>query len=446
MTSTEPGTPDDYQIPDGYHSTILESGKDLFIAATHLDGERSREAQVAALEAIAQTVGRTYHHFDPRGDRVLPKGVGRQGDTGFAVYDRHMILYQALKQEWGLWLYSQHKEGPDSIDERLARSVVGVVLACVSYCPNEDLGMNSAMAALSHCVHSPFPWLIRDALFDAYMDALDDVSKWPFQISGENVGLLQKEIEANDARNRRAGDLRDGRGDRTQWSFDEGLWDFGRPRTGFPGEQADQPDSETSATPPWIPAAHGAPSFRQGEMLHAILGPALTDDLIQAVSASGMQEGTLVELTADLQQLRVRKYSEMLLLMASAAHATGIAGGAVDENDFPLLRAGHADAGKQFGWEVVEALRRFGVDPSGDRESYNRWLQYAVEDESVNLHWHLRHPDIEEEESGTEVSAEMEHRPRRKPQLMDYVNRAAARSARSLADRMRSKRRGSPPV
>jgi len=183
-------------------------------------------------------------------------------------------------------------------------------------------------------------------------------------------------------------------------------------------------------------------------MLHAILGPALTDDLIQAVSASGLQEGTLVELTADLQELRVRKYSEMLLLMASAAHATGIAGGAVDENEFPLLRAGHTDAAKQFGWEVVEALRRFGVDPSGDRESYNQWLQYAVTD--LDLHWkdlalHLQRisPDPEEDES--EASAEADNRPRRKPQLMDYVNRAAARSARSLADRMRSRRRGSPP-
>jgi hypothetical protein len=433
--------------PAGYHSTILEAGRDLFIAATHLDGERSREAQVAALEAIAQTVGRTYHDVDPRGDWVLPRAFGVDC-AGYHLYDDNMILYEALNQYWGLWLYSQHKEGPDSIDERLARSVVGVVLACVSYCPNEDQGMNSVMAAISHCVYSPFPWLIRDALFDAYMDALDDVSKWPFQISEENVLLLLKEIDKIDESHRglTAGQRKEMRRDlRSQWSFDEGLWHFGRPRTGFPGEQADQPDSDTSATPPWIPAAHGAPSFRQGEMLHAILGPALTEDLIQAVSASGMQEGTLVELTADLQELRVRKYSEMLLLMASAAHATGIAGGAVDKNDFPLLRAGHADAGKQFGWEVVEALRRFGVDPSGDRESYNRWLQYAVEDESVDLHWHLRHPDIEEEESGTEVSAEMEHRPRRKPQLMDYVNRAAARSARSLADRMRSRRRGSPP-
>ena len=177
-------------------------------------------------------------------------------------------------------------------------------------------------------------------------------------------------------------------------------------------------------------------------MLHAILGPALTYDLVRAVSASGLQEGTLVELTADLQELRVRKYSAMLLLMASAAHATGIAGGVPDlENEFPLLRAGYMDAGKQFGWEVVEALRRFGVDPSGDRESYNQWLQYAVED--LDLHWREISSDPEEDES--EAGAEADNRPRRKPQLMDYVNRAAARSARSLADRMRSRRRGSPP-
>ena len=438
-------------MPDDYDSTILESGRDLFIAATHLDGEASREAQVAALEAIAQTVERAYRHFDPRGDRVLPQGIDLltglgNRDAGDAFYDQNMVLCEALKQEWGLWLYSQHKEGPDSIDERLARSVVGVTLATTSYCPNNDLGMWAMGAAISHCLYSPFPWLIRDALDGAFTDALDDVVKWPFQISAGNVQLLLAQIGQHDA-DRRDGDLRADGGDRSQWSFDEGLWSFHRPLR-QPGEQADQTDSDTSATTPWTPAAHGAPSFRQGEMLHAILGPRLTDDLIQAVSASGLQEGTLVELTADLQQLRVRKYSEMLLLMASAAHATGIAGGAVDENEFPLLRAGHTDAAKQFGWEVVEALRRFGVDPSGDRESYNQWLQYAVT--GLDLHWkdlalHLQRisPDPEEDES--EASAEADNRPRRKPRLMDYVNRAAARSARSLAARMRSRRRGSPP-
>jgi hypothetical protein len=180
-------------------------------------------------------------------------------------------------------------------------------------------------------------------------------------------------------------------------------------------------------------------------MLHAILGPALTYDLVRAVSASGLQEGTLVELTASLQELQGRKYSEMLLLMASAAHATGIAGGVLPdlENEFPLLRAGYTDAGKQFGWEVVEALRRFGVDPSGDRESFNRWLQYAVKD--LDLHWREISPNPEEDEFESEVSAEADNRPRRKPRLMDIVNRAAARSARALADRLRSRRRGLPP-
>jgi hypothetical protein len=317
----------------------------------------------------------------------------------------------------------------------------------MAYCPNEDLGERAGYAASMHCLYGPFPWLIRDDLEDAASGS----SEWPFQISEENVLILLKEIDKIDESHRglTAGQRKEEwrRDLRSQWSFDEGLWSFHRPLR-QPGEQADQPDSDTSATTPWTPAAHGAPSFRQGEMLHAILGPRLTDDLIQAVSASGLQEGTLVELTADLQQLRVRKYSEMLLLMASAAHATGIAGGAVDENEFPLLRAGHTDAAKQFGWEVVEALRRFGVDPSGDRESYNQWLQYAVTD--LDLHWkdlalHLQciSPDPEEDES--EASAEADNRPRRKPRLMDYVNRAAARSARSLAARMRSRRRGSPP-
>ena len=221
---------------------------------------------------------------------------------------------------------------------------------------------------------------------------------------------------------------------------------LGPEHLGQAGDQADRSDPETAATPPWNPVAVDGLSFRQGEMLHAILGPALTEDLVRAVAASGLEGGTLAELTARLQELQVRKYPEMLLVMASAAHATARAAGFSHlEDEFPLLREGYGDAGKYFGDEIIQALRRFGVDPLADPENYKRWLQYAVEDESVDLHWHLRHPDIEEEESGTEVSAEMEHRPRRKPRLMDYVNRAAARSARSLADRIRSGRRGSPP-
>jgi len=197
VTSTASGTPDDYQIPGDYHSTILESGRDLFIAATHLDGERSREAQVAALEAMAQAVGRAYHHFDPRGDRVLPwrepGGEGRDDrlnelrmvrseklsasppdeanpfflpeNRGDAFYDENMVLCAALKQGWGSWLYSDNLD-PDSIDERLARSIVGVALAATSYCPNEDLGLYAGNAAARHCVYGPFPWLVHDALWD----------------------------------------------------------------------------------------------------------------------------------------------------------------------------------------------------------------------------------------------------------------------------------------
>ncbi len=171
-------------------------------------------------------------------------------------------------------------------------------------------------------------------------------------------------------------------------------------------------------------------------MLYAILGPALTEDLIRAVSASGMQEGTLVELMADLEELRVEKYPEMLILMASAAHATAIAEGWSHlEKSFPLLRGGYGKATKFLGDEIVEALRRFGVDPIGDREGYNRWLHSAVKNSqfpSLLDPWDIP-LDPEEDESGSEAGNHTEgDPPRRRARLIDRFNRRVGNAVNRL--------------
>ena len=204
----------------------------------------------------------------------------------------------------------------------------------------------------------------------------------------------------------------------------------------------DQPDPETSVNPPLDPLAVGHGSIRQAMMLYAILGPALSEDLIRSVSASGMQEGTLVELTTDLEELRAGKYPEMLLLMASAAHATAIADGWSHlEKSFPLLRGGYGPATKFLGDEIVEALRRFGVDPLNDREDFNRWLHSAVEDSqftfgpSIISGW-LMPPGSEENEPESEADNNIEDDfPRRRARLIDRFNRCCGKIINRLGRR-----------
>mgnify|MGYP006206245931 FL=1 len=437
MTSSGPGK------PVGYHSTIAELGRDLLTASIQ---EHSREAQVVALDAIANECGR-------EALRLHPTNSGERKRMG--LYDDQMVIYELLNQGWGHWLYSGNKT-PDSTDEQLARSVVQVTLATCLICPYYDLNGRASEAIASHCGTFTGRQLVYPALKEI-IEIVDPIpwsllprkrlaEKWHLPITGmsrESAENLKDIFDCIGGPDSIADKSALGR-DRSQWSFDEGLWSFRKPQE-HTAEQQGRSDQETLAIPPLSPLAVGRGGLRQAMMLHAILGPTLTEDLIRAVSASGMQDGTLVELTADLEELRVGKYPEMLLLMASAAHATAIADGWPHlEKSFPLLGGGYGPATKYLGYEVVEALQRFGVDPSGDREGYNRWLHSAVKDSRFSAEhgiltgWDIP-PELEEDESESEASVKVDNRPRRKPRLMDYVNRAAARSARSLAARMRSR-------
>jgi len=154
------------------------------------------------------------------------------------------------------------------------------------------------------------------------------------------------------------------------------------------------------------PVAWGRPGARQAQVLHSILGPALTEDLIRAVSDSGLQEGTLVELTAELSEEQRRKYPDMLILMASAAMAAFRANWQHrDDEEYPVLQEAYSTAGKLFGSEVLDALRRFGVDPVGDRETYNRWLEAAATTGEMWC-WPVG-PDPEEEKHESDTGVEI---------------------------------------
>ena len=156
------------------------------------------------------------------------------------------------------------------------------------------------------------------------------------------------------------------------------------------------------------PVARGRPGMRQAQALHSILGPALTEDLIRAVSDSGLQEGTLVELTAELREEQRRKYPDMLILMASAAMAAFRTNWQHrDDEEYPVLREAYSTAGKLFGWEVVEALQRFGVDPTGNRETYNRWLEAAATTGEMWC-WPVG-PDPKEEKHESDTGVEIDN-------------------------------------
>jgi hypothetical protein len=395
VTSTGPG------IPDDFDSTIAKLGRELVLAANSPSVPDSTVVQVGILESIANECGRQVLRLYEQGDDE-PDSMG--------LYDDEMVVYELLSQGWGHWLYS----GSKAVDERLARSVVQVTLATCSICPGFDLNNWASGAVASHCDNP----LGRELVYPTLEEILETYgNEWS---NAPQLVLARRRLESK--WNCRFGGLSDQnlreifnwigdepadpafRNDRSLWSFDEGQWSSRRPQE-HTEEQPDQSDPETSVTPLLNPLAVGHGSGRQAMMLYAILGPALTEDLIRAVSASGMQEGTLVELTADLEELRVGKYPEMLLLMASAAYATAIADGWSHlEKSFPLLRGGYGPATKFLGDEIVEALRRFGVDPIGDRESYNRWLHSAVKNSQfpaltgILNAWDIP-PDSEEDES-----------------------------------------------
>ncbi|MBT7694540.1 MAG: hypothetical protein HN750_21330 [Gemmatimonadales bacterium] len=434
MTSTGPGTPDDFD------STIAKLGRELVLAANSPSVSDSTVVQVGILESIADECGR-------QALRLWDTG-GHEPDR-MGLYDDEMVVYELLQQGWGHWLYS----GDQTVDERLARSVVQVTLATCSICPGFDLNNRASGAIASHCDTSRGRELVYPALEEIlqiytsrnmFLNAPRLVSarrrlesKWICRFDGRLLSNLSEifnwigDEPADPAL----------RNDRSHWSFDEGQWSSRRPQE-HTDEQADQPDPETSATPPLNPLAVGHGSIRQAMMLYAILGPALTEDLIRSVSASGMQEGTLVELKTDLEELRAGKYPEMLLLMASAAHATAIAEGWSHlEKSFPLLRGGYGPATKFLGDEIVEALRRFGVDPSGDREGYNRWLHSAVKDSQfpdkhgILTTWDMP-PGSEENEPESEAGNNTEDDPpRRRARLIDRFNRRVGNGIERLRNR-----------
>ena len=111
------------------------------------------------------------------------------------------------------------------------------------------------------------------------------------------------------------------------------------------------------------------------------------------------------------------------------------------EKSFPLLRGGYGPATKFLGDEIVEALRRFGVDPSGDREGYNRWLHSAVKDSQfpaehgILTAWDMP-PGSEENEPESEAGNNTEDDPpRRRARLIDRFNRRVGNGIERLRNR-----------
>jgi len=424
VTSTAPGTPDDFD------STIAKLGRELVLAANSPSVPVSTVVQVGILESIANECGRQVLRLYEQGDDE-PNRMG--------LYDDEMVVYELLSQGWGHWLYS----GSKAVDERLARSVVQVTLATCSICPGFDLNNRASGAVASHCDTSRG----RDLVYPILKEIVErlDGPEWgeaqriwlerewgsPLGISLESVGNLSEIFNW----------IGDGpvkprfRNDRSLWSFDEGQWSSRRPQE-HTDEQPDQSDPETPATPPLN--RFGVMDDGQGAIVHAILGPVLTEDLVRAVAASGLQEGILAEFAAQLRWQQDRKYPEMLFIMAAAAHAAGVAQSVPKrEEGWPPLVAGYHVANKQFGWEVLSALRRFGVDPFVNREDYDRWLQAVAKKDGWNFVPPLEFEnwsDSEEDESeaGNNTEGDL---PRRRARLIDRFNRRVGNGIERLRNR-----------
>ena len=138
--------------------------------------------------------------------------------------------------------------------------------------------------------------------------------------------------------------------------------------------------------------------MREAHMIYAILGPELTSDFVRTVeNGDPKHTENLREIAKKLSDLNVRKRPPvMLIAMASAMWALGniLFGGAVtkdSEDRFPALSS-HGVQGFTFkflGDEVVNALRRFGIErpESGDeyitfdkdKTTYNNWVSDSVE-------------------------------------------------------------------
>ena len=138
--------------------------------------------------------------------------------------------------------------------------------------------------------------------------------------------------------------------------------------------------------------------MREAHMLYAILGPELTSDFVRTVeNGDPKHTENLRRITKELSDLNKEKRPPvMLIAMASAMWALGNIhfGGAVtkdSEDLFPALSSSDAQGFtfKYLGDEVVNALRRFGIErpESGDeyitfdkdKTTYNNWVSDSVE-------------------------------------------------------------------
>ena len=133
--------------------------------------------------------------------------------------------------------------------------------------------------------------------------------------------------------------------------------------------------------------------MREAHMLYAILGPELTSDFVRTVeNGDPKHTENLREIAKKLSDLNVRKKPPvMLIAMASAMWALSNVILGEDSNRFPALSSADAQdfTFKYLGDEVVNALRRFGIErpESGDehitfdkdKTTYNNWVSDSVE-------------------------------------------------------------------
>lgn len=414
----------------------------------------SRLAQIQTLDAIAdECVQQASHRY------ALETAGNRMG-----LYDDCNFLYELLGQGWGYWLYSASNNHVDALDKQLSKSLIRTSLTIVSFCPWQDLHNVASSAVAKHCDESTTG---QHCLYKPLKEITENLQKSgaPFN----NFSRMQIEEKWNclaprDAESMNAlTGLLEWLGDpfmekpahrrqaRSQWSFSElnigaELWNQrNSPQTGNDSPQIDDKEKSTTSkaithakVKPIEPIALDSLNMDQAKIIHAILGPALTDDLIQTISASNLQNGTLLELTDELKKLRWKKYPEEILVLASTAHLLGMHGlHLISENEYPILRAGHTIAAKVFCGVVANSLSLFSVpgwEQNGilnDKTIYNEWLKHAVEE----LDWWplVFHENKEEEESKTTSNKT------RKPRLMDYINRAIGNWARARANRLRKK-------
>ena len=138
--------------------------------------------------------------------------------------------------------------------------------------------------------------------------------------------------------------------------------------------------------------------MREAHMLYAILGPELTSDFVRTVeNGDPKHTENLREIAKKLSDLNVRKKPPvMLIAMASAMWALSNVILGEDSNRFPALSSADAQdfTFKYLGDEVVNALRRFGIErpESGDehitwfdgfdkdkKTTYNNWVSDSLE-------------------------------------------------------------------